>query len=293
MFDTYCYLFLARLSYFNMWHVVEAKVGRFSFALVAGFSLLCLSSLTSCSLKPKDKSGFATVRFSKGSSQSLSRQVSRALSQAGAPGARSLAFTDFTCFGIQVSGGGISGDSRLGCPAQGGILAGLIPAGGGELEVLVPTGAQRTVKIFGLKTTGGCPTMETLANLSPQTRFTGLDLPYELGSATLDIFHDVDVTIQAKFDPAAPTPVFTSSCWANAPSSGHSGLALSGASVFIGGQAQSVPANCAVGSSHPCLRGRFALDHGRVTGGVSAPSPGQGLYSVHFGQATTEPERGL
>ena len=117
---------------------------------------------------------------------------------------------DLTCFAISVTGPGVPFNTNVSCPAgttPPGLIAGMVPAGG-TLVVQVPNGPSRLIQLMGFDSSVGCPDLPGLLTQAAQNNgnnnnnaFNGISNPYYLGQATVDVFSDVSVTIDATFDP--------------------------------------------------------------------------------------------
>lgn len=120
---------------------------------------------------------------------------------------------DFSCFAVLVTGDGIDPDPRWaaeGCRAKAagqerlvGILAGLAPTSGGGLSVSIPTGSRRLIQLLGLKSTVGCPSLDEVLARPGGTDdgFDGIERPYELAQAQIDVFADQTLAMKAQFTP--------------------------------------------------------------------------------------------
>jgi hypothetical protein len=111
------------------------------------------------------------------------------------------ALSDFTCFGVKVTGAGISDDPRMGCaPPDGiGIVGGLIPSSGGSIDLTVPAGPGRKIVVFGVQSAEGCTLMEDLLNRPKPGRFSKFGAFYSLGETSVDIVDDTSVTLKVAF----------------------------------------------------------------------------------------------
>ncbi|MFL5812162.1 MAG: hypothetical protein ACJ763_01175 [Bdellovibrionia bacterium] len=153
--------------------------------------------LSGCSLK--SPSGMKTIQIrlpSTSHSAALVKPVNKSLAIA-AP----TALSDFTCFGVKVTGPGISDDSRMGCaPPDGiGIVGGLIPSSGGSIDLTVPAGPGRKIVVFGAQSAEGCTSMEDLLSRPTVGRFSKFGGFYALGETSVDIVEDTSVTIKVAF----------------------------------------------------------------------------------------------
>lgn len=165
---------------------------------------LFLIALSACSLKDRQ------VQY--GVSLKLSPSVQQRLSRANVFDA---AFIDlngdtlddgFQCFALNVTGAGISAPPRFGCsdPSQYlGVMGGMAPIEGGQVDVLVPAGAGRKIQLIGFKSSIGCPNFAEMISIMEQTGSNGPDGigdAYLLGETEVDVFGDTTVTIPATFD---------------------------------------------------------------------------------------------
>lgn len=175
-------------------------------------------ALSGCSLKPASN---RTLRLEipGGSTAAISasRMDSSSIQTGGVSGSAPASFSEFACYMVAVSGPGIQDDPRIGCPGVRGpigILNGMVPVTGGVLEISVPAGPARHVRLLAATNTGGgCPDINAVmeANRTPggiDRLFPGLGKPLEIGSKTVDLFNDVDVSITAAYDPQNPLKVF-------------------------------------------------------------------------------------
>lgn len=115
---------------------------------------------------------------------------------------------EFTCIGVNVTGEGIppltsarticSGTSYLG------VYAGTVPISGGAVEVMVPSGKNRKIQVFGLSGTTNCPTSDQILQPAP----VGGQTLYEIGQKTIDILADVVVDIQSDYISSSPKTIF-------------------------------------------------------------------------------------
>ncbi len=130
-----------------------------------------------------------------GGSSTITIQVPRAANTAnktGGVGAMSALPTDRkVCYGINVSGPGINGESGNSCSPPTSIRAGFVEPGS-EVSVSVPKGSNRVVHLFAFLgepgQTSPCP--EFASNLSPSQ----LVHTYKIGTATnIDISADQTV----------------------------------------------------------------------------------------------------
>ncbi|MCM2278217.1 MAG: hypothetical protein NDJ89_09095 [Oligoflexia bacterium] len=129
--------------------------------------------------------------------------------------------SEFTCYGIEVSGPSIPADPRFNCTnSADGIskLGGLVPVSGGVLEIEVPAGPARVVRVFALKNAIGCPSLDTYFS-TPDEGGQDLGDPYLIAQATTDLFEDVELVLRAKYDPANPQRLFDSCESPHSPSS--------------------------------------------------------------------------
>ncbi|MDR3606464.1 MAG: hypothetical protein P4M08_03685 [Oligoflexia bacterium] len=134
----------------------------------------------------------------------------------------------FTCYGVNVSAPDISYNGMFSCsdPANTpSILAGFVPAAGanGTISVTVPTGSARTIEVFGVISTVGCPDIQTLLAQPAATRFANISEPILLASTTTDVFADSTVTLTTSYNPSSPSYLF------------HNCNSLGGSSAIPGG----------------------------------------------------------
>lgn len=158
--------------------------------------------------------------------------------------------SDFTCFGVKVTGLGISDDPRMGCmPPDGvGIVGGLIPSTGGSVDLTVPAGPNRKVVVYGVQSAEGCTAMEDLLSRPIPGRFSKFGGFYSLGETTVDIADDTSINIKVAFSgsnsqvfagcavdatPKQPGLVMVSSGFAN-HASGGSGATKVSANMIVG-----------------------------------------------------------
>lgn len=192
-------------------------------------AILALSAVGSgCSLSdPNDRLlriGISVPAASKSSASSL--QVGDVF-QYGTPNPLDVypeKISDFTCFGINVTGPGIQTDPRIGCSSPTiGRIGGLALVKGGTVEMIIPMGIQRKVDLFGLKSSVGCPSVDTILDQEAEHRRKnppgsspesqdhgpeGLGEPYLIGSTVTDVAGDTTITIKAKLDPSSQKKVF-------------------------------------------------------------------------------------
>src|SRR5206468_2478021 len=71
------------------------------------------------------------------------------------------ALSDFDCFAVNVTGDGIAPDPRVSCTDGDGpaILGGFVPAGESSIDLDVPSGPARTIKVMGVRSLAGCPSV--------------------------------------------------------------------------------------------------------------------------------------
>lgn len=260
---------------------------QFSHAFArACVALVAFSSLSACTLKPRDERSVRVVLPE-------IRAAARAQARFGASAVNALsvptAIGDFACFGIQVTGPGIGPDPRLGCaptdPEPHGILAGLVPSTGGEIELMVPAGARRQVQVFGVVGSAGCPTMEALMALPPSTRFASVGKPYPLGTSVVDLFEDAVISISASFS-AATNPIFATCAATSARNLASDGV---GGGMDFGGITEATPSACNSGVGRPCLSARTGFAAFTISGGLTVPLGGPPRYDLRFGHFFTEP----
>ncbi len=127
--------------------------------------------------------------------------------------------SDFKCVAVIVTGEGIFNDPRMdtqcdprldGARVNTGIIAGLVPSSGGVIDLQIPSGPGRLIRLLGLQGTaaGGCPSIDSL--LSDRTQVPGgsgggqdLGDPFEIARITQDIFADQSIVMTARFVPGS------------------------------------------------------------------------------------------
>lgn len=130
----------------------------------------------------------------------------------------------FNCFGVEVSGQGISRDPQFSCTGTEDqavhILGGLIPAGAGSIDLNVPSGPARLVRLFGVKTSSGvgCPDVNTF--LKTNSVNDSIGSPFLLAETYTDIFDDTAVSMTVSYDPSNPQQLFPNCNNGNNNSSG-------------------------------------------------------------------------
>lgn len=185
-------------------------VGGASRALsLLALSASLFSGISGCTLKSQEQKN--VIRIPLPDSRALARLSGAAPFMYSGSSPTSLA--SFTCYGLSVSGPGIVDDARLGCrdltEAPPGRIGGLVSVTDGFIEMEVPQGPARHIRLFGVQSEIGCPKIDDIlsADAVGESRFQGLDKPYLLGSAMVDLYGDAEVTIYASFDPAHPQPI--------------------------------------------------------------------------------------
>lgn len=139
---------------------------------------------------------------------------------------------DFSCFGINVLGDGISKNPNLKPCSEsgslsGGLMAGMTPVTNSSISIDVPMGPNRLIQLFGIQSRSGCPSVGTLGDVTA-LRAGNYGWPYELGRTTVDITNDTNVVIQSKWDSSKIIPAF---CPINfIPNSGSGDSGSSGSS---------------------------------------------------------------
>jgi hypothetical protein len=116
--------------------------------------------------------------------------------------AKSATAPSYSCLGVSVSGDGIGDDPRLKCDDVGILVAPIDPSAS-SVDLTIPSGAARSIVIFGVTDAASCSAMSAgTASVS--------EIPILLGSTTVDVF--ADVTVQIVIDPSATdaTPAFSS-----------------------------------------------------------------------------------
>ncbi len=120
--------------------------------------------------------------------------------------------SEFDCFAVNVTGPGIDPDPRVSCTDPGdapAILGGFVPYGNSSIDLMVPAGPSRNIKIFGVKSLVGCPQLQDMLN-GGAIQFNGnIGHMYEVGGATHDIFNDDSVTINVTYNSSSPNRVFS------------------------------------------------------------------------------------
>jgi hypothetical protein len=160
-------------------------------------SLAFLILVTGCSLKSPSSLQKVRISIPSSSNRSLVRNPQAVAMTMASP----TALSDFTCYGVKVTGPGIADDSRMGCsPADGvGIIGGLVPATGGTVDLLVPSGTDRRVVVFGVQSSEGCASMNDILNRPPASRFVNFGNFYSLGESTVAISDDTTVNVTVAF----------------------------------------------------------------------------------------------
>lgn len=165
--------------------------------------------LQACSLKPKDN---RSVRIALPSSDQLSA-MARGLERPSS-GARSstmpTSISQFSCFGLNVTGPGIPNDPRLPCrdPNEGiGRLGGLVPVGSSYIDVTVAGGPSRRVQLWGVVSSIGCPDINSYLDRKHDGSTGGsggddIQQPVLLGEAVVDIYNDTEIQIVASMSNA-------------------------------------------------------------------------------------------
>lgn len=120
---------------------------------------------------------------------------------------------DFNCFGILITGSGIPSDSRLTCTSvqdPNGLFAGFSSIQEGSISLNVDPGPKRKIQIFALKTdlSIGCPSLDSILNTPPTSRWNGIGQFYEVASTTVDISSDMTLQMKATFDADHPKILF-------------------------------------------------------------------------------------
>ena len=118
----------------------------------------------------------------------------------------------FTCFAVSISGEGIPDDSRVcnGNSNHPGVVVGLVDASdNAEIDVSVPIGTGRDIRVIGVVSNIGCPDLEVVLNNQNNHSLDGqLGNPYLIGETAVDVFDDTDVTIVTNYDPIHPKDPF-------------------------------------------------------------------------------------
>lgn len=153
--------------------------------------------------------------------------------------------TGFQCFGVNVTGSGISPTAGLpqdscvpsNMPGSG-IYGGLIYSStGGEIEVDVPSGPGRTIQVFGIQTDGYCPSVSEIT--SQPLGMHPFQYAYELGRSKIDVADDTSVTVKMSSNTSSAPRMF---CDLGATSSvtrqwtrqmGAAGATLNGQSITV------------------------------------------------------------
>jgi hypothetical protein len=194
-------------------------------------ALLMLVWISGCTLKSQN--GLQKIRISLPSGHQREAMVSSSQPRIRSLGAPPVGLSDFTCYGVKVTGSDIVDDSRMGCSPVGGIgiIGGLIPTTGGSVDLMVPAGPARKITVFGVKSSEGCSDFGSILSRPAGSRFDQLGSFYDLGTTTVDIMNDTSVTVQIAYT-AQSAEVF-----AGCP--GHSVGTVSSAAVtsFVGGKA--------------------------------------------------------
>ena len=161
--------------------------------------------------------------------------------------------SDFTCFAVLVTGSGILNDPGMqsqcgpnlnGVPVQIGIIGGFAPVSGGTIDVQVPSGAGRLVRLLAIQSDGSCPNIDAMlaqmvaSNQSgPNNNNSGnngpnLGNPYEIARTQVDTFADQSVDMTASFDPSTAQPAFQCGNGNNNGGGNNAPPILSGLSMF-------------------------------------------------------------
>ncbi|MFL5815314.1 MAG: hypothetical protein ACJ763_17185 [Bdellovibrionia bacterium] len=118
--------------------------------------------------------------------------------------------SEFDCFAVNVNGPGINLDPNVSCtdPADApAILGGFVPNGNASIDLVVPAGPDRTIKILGVKSLIGCPNFRDMLQ-DGAINFKNVGHFYEIGSTRQDIFSDASVTIKASYSSTSAKRAF-------------------------------------------------------------------------------------
>jgi hypothetical protein len=195
--------------------------------------------------------------------------------------------SDFTCFGVMVSGTGITADPALSCPNTTdslGTFAGLAATSNGEIDISVPQGTARKITIFAVQSqSGACPAFSTFLAAPAATRWSGYGPLYTVGSATTDVADNVTVQIKVAYDPSNPQQFLSGCAGGAAPSPtpsttpNISNLKLT-RSALVPGQATMQSGGC--NQNAPCVKARVTLESGfkfppNISDGSKKLAPGE------------------
>jgi hypothetical protein len=182
--------------------------------------LVLTASLTSCSLKSNGQQQMVTIALP-GANFSLMERMEKLtqwLSLAWASSTTTLnlnsdpaSLSEFDCFGVNVSGPGINPNPNVTCsnpvdaPA---ILGGFVPNGNSSIDLAVPAGPDRSIKVFGVKSLIGCPSLRDMLH-DGSINFNNIGHFYDIGGTHTDIFNDSVVGIKVTYNSSTPTRTFS------------------------------------------------------------------------------------
>jgi hypothetical protein len=118
--------------------------------------------------------------------------------------------SEFDCFAVNVNGPGINLDPGVTCtdPADApAIFGGFVPNGNSSIDLVVPAGPDRSIRIMGVKSLIGCPNLHDMLQ-DGAINFKNIGHFYEVGSTRQDIFSDATVTIKASYSATSPKRAF-------------------------------------------------------------------------------------
>lgn len=109
----------------------------------------------------------------------------------------------FNCFGVTVTAPDIQDDRLPGCSQSVGPVGvlggfGYLLGDSGYLEVKVPAGSGRLIRVFAIESKNGyCPSLDEIYKDGTDN----LGEPYVVGRTTVDLLEDADVSIDLSYDP--------------------------------------------------------------------------------------------
>ncbi len=163
-------------------------------------ALFLVGSIASCSLKDRKSAFGITVQM-----PVASERVVKHARFFSPP----TSVSDFQCFALNITAPDISATAKqFSCSNQSiGLVAGMAPISGGVVSAMVPAGAGRTIQLIGVQSSGDCSSfgdfLNSLDSANPGGAMlaAGFGNPVVLGSATVDVFSDTSVNIQASLGP--------------------------------------------------------------------------------------------
>jgi hypothetical protein len=188
-------------------------------------ALILAALMSSCSLKSNGQSQTLTIALpgANVAQNSILKSMTEwiSLTWASITTATNLnndpsALSDFDCFAVNVNGPGINLDPNVTCsdPADApAIFGGFVPNGNSSIDLDVPAGPGRVIKIMGVRSLIGCPNFHDMVT-NGAIDFKSIGHFYEIGNTRQDIYNDATVTINATYNSASPTRAF-SQCKSN------------------------------------------------------------------------------